>query len=607
MKDSLLLNLEKTNDLNKDVKKLIENIYKTIFLPKKNINFIDIQEVIEEGDYDPEYADIIVDFFLENKISVVMDDEILSEDDNTNEEDVDKNVNSDEIEFDDADEVEETISETEESSADVEKELDYTDNARIDDPVRLYLKEMGAVPLLTREQELEYANDIVEGRDGMVKCVLQMPFILENIINFLEFMLIKEDKSLNIIEAEILNQIAIEDSGIYLEEAEAEEEVDENLEDLKKLYSLCLSWRDTDTRSEELENELIESLKNFDSFNQIVQGIHNNAKEIQNFDFDLMKTALEKGYKKSVVFELLQEKYKIGGPYNEGSGEWVAFINDVMNEQLKNTLLNHEAVLKMPFYTFQSLYKEFVLNLNRVENAKKHMVQANLRLVVSFAKKQTNKGLEFLDLIQEGNIGLMKAAEKFKIPRGCKFSTYATWWIRQYISRAIADQARTIRIPVHMIETFNRISKISRQFVNTEGREPTEDELAEKLGLSLDKIKKVMKVAKDPVSMNAPLSHDDEETSLSDVLEDKSLVSTFDLSLRSALQAEISRALSSLSTREDRLIRMRFGIGTKTEHTLEQVGNKFKVTRERIRQLESKLLRRMSLPGKSKKLRDFLK
>jgi RNA polymerase primary sigma factor len=274
-------------------------------------------------------------------------------------------------------------------------------------------------------------------------------------------------------------------------------------------------------------------------------------------------------------------------------------------ERRQNKLKDLEGLFHVLINEIKEINREVSIGEAKARRAKKEMVEANLRLVISIAKKYTNRGLQFLDLIQEGNIGLMKAVDKFEYRRGYKFSTYATWWIRQAITRSIADQARTIRIPVHMIETINKLVRTSRQMLHEIGREPTPEELAEKLGMPLEKVRKVLKIAKEPISLETPIG-DEEDSHLGDFIEDKGAIIPLDAAVQANLREAATRVLSSLTPREERVLRMRFGIGMNTDHTLEEVGQQFNVTRERIRQIEAKALRKLKHPSRSRKLRSFL-
>jgi len=556
--------------LSEESLEIVKKLYST-HVAKKMIMLQEIKDAFEEAECEASEVEICVTFFKDHGIAVI------EEYDESYEEKAVANM--------------------------------IVDEGRIDDPVRLYLKEMGSIPLLSRDEEVKISKDIEVGKAGMLSYLLKMPCAINELINQLSLVVISND-DLDVVEEAIVSEVA-EEVGSNLE---VDEDLDDDInhsEELKKIFEAAVEVQ-KDYQSDQKKQILLELLHNLDAcyLAKLIQFIGEIAEKINDLDVQLMASAGTLNYSRADFYKILKEKHKDGGEFHEGSKVWKDFVASLKKTQdypkIMEFISDVETLLHgMYLYDFKKIYVVFSEFKEQVTNARRIMVESNLRLVISIAKKYTNKGLQFLDLIQEGNIGLMKAVDKFQHERGFKFSTYATWWIRQSITRAIADQARTIRIPVHMIETFNKIGRVSRRFINEMGREPTEEELAKKLDMSIDKIRKVLRIAKEPVSMNAPIG-DEEDSHLGDLLEDKSLVSTFDAAMQSAIKEAITKALSTLSAREDRLIRMRFGIGTKRDHTLEEVGKKFKVTRERIRQLESKLLRKMSLPGRSRKLRDFI-
>ncbi len=522
--------------------------------------------------------------------------------------------------------------EEKEESEESEKRIDLTPGvlSRTDDPVRLYLKEMGSVALLSREGEIEIAKRIEEGKKDMSMAVFGLPMTMEFVLGLPEQ--IKKEK----ISVREVAQTAYDEDMDEEEREEMEQDDTElrkkTLESLAKvrkpskmvvrLYKKLWKARGNPAKQKRIKAQIkearvpvverIEAINFHPAFkDKLVQRVRHVAQEIRSAERELSNCCRRLGVSGDAGAALLRKlsrdrrgllavKRKCG--LSEESLQAIKKTSQEARAKIRRVEMDEA---KMTSEDIKEAVKHLDFADEKMKRGKAELVEANLRLVVSIAKKYTNRGLQFLDLIQEGNIGLMKAVDKFEYKRGYKFSTYATWWIRQAITRAIADQARTIRIPVHMIETINKLIRTSRHLVQKLGREPTPEEIAERMDLPLDKVRKILKIAREPISLETPIG-EEEDSHLGDFIEDKKAVSPLDAAIRYDLQRQINSALETLTPREEKVLRKRFGIGESTDHTLEEVGQDFEVTRERIRQIEAKALRKLRHPSRSKKLRSFV-
>ena len=613
---------------NRAVKKMIKAAKAEGF-----VNYKDLNKVIKSEKYTSEQIEDVMSLLSEMGISVVENED---QEDNPSDEKVE-----------------------------VEKPAKTTSTDRTDDPVRMYLREMGSVDLLSREGEIAIAKRIEAGKEAMIEGLCESPLTFQAIIIWRDELnegqvLLRDiidleasyagpdaknkkvaknpnDKDSSNTDGSSESDDSDSDYNEYENnvslaamEADLKPEVflifDEISVKYKKLRSLqdkrnLLRAKNSDLsvsqikKYDEFTNDLKNLMKglflNNNRVESLLDHLYDINKRLVGSELSLWKMANKSGVARE---DFLTEYYGneldtgwVGRIVRLKRKGWKIFVQE--NRKDIKSLLNEITELSEETGLEIGEFRKIVLKVQKGEReaavAKKEMVEANLRLVISIAKKYTNRGLQFLDLIQEGNIGLMKAVDKFEYRRGYKFSTYATWWIRQAITRSIADQARTIRIPVHMIETINKLVRTSRQLLHEIGREPTPEELSEKLKMPLDKVRKVLKIAKEPISLETPIG-DEEDSYLGDFIEDKNVLLPVDAAVQSNLRETTTKVLAMLTPREERVLRMRFGIGMNTDHTLEEVGQQFSVTRERIRQIEAKALRKLKHPTRSKKLRSFL-